>query len=131
MIDEFRQIIHDNPEYFGLLTFFLGVILGHCLTLIRDKRKEFNDAILPIRTWLLSEVHEPSPYRKLPTKIETDTFISTLGYRKRRLFLKAYEKQNIERDNVLFKDSFGQAFYKDNTKIVQALEECLKYTKRK
>ena len=131
MFEEFQLIIHGNPEMFGFLTFFLGAGFGHWLTLSRDKRKEFNDAALPIRTWLLNEVNEPSPYQKMPTKIEIDTFVSTLGFIKKALFLKAYEKQGLERKNAQFRDGFGQALYKDNTKIIQSLESCLKYTNRK
>ena len=131
MPEQLMLIIHSNPELFGLLTFFLGAVFGHWLTLLRDKRKEFNDAALPIRTWLLSEVDEPSPNRKIPAKIEIDTFVSTLGFIKKALFLKAYEKQGLERKNAEFRDGIGQVLYKDSAKIIQSLESCLKYTKRK
>ncbi len=40
----------------GLITFFLGLILGHRLSLGRDKRKEFNEISAPIRLALLQQI---------------------------------------------------------------------------
>jgi hypothetical protein len=131
MFENLGAFINENAGIFGLLTFFLGTVFGHWLAVFRDKRKEFNDAAPPVRTWLLNDIQKPSPDRNPPTKIELDTFVSNLGIVDRIKFLKAYEKQNLDRENTKFRDGFGQVLYKDSSKIIQSLESCLKYTKRK
>ena len=102
-----------------MLTFFVGTGFGHWLTLSRDKRKEFNDAVLPMRTWLLNEIQKPSPYENPPTKIEMDIFLSKLGVLKRFLFKRYYQKQNLEREKAKIKDSWGQVSYSDSLKIIE------------
>jgi len=62
----------------SFLTFLLGLILGHWLALGRDKRKEFNEAVAPIRNWLLTEQNGPSPYNKRPSLHEIDLFLHYL-----------------------------------------------------
>ena len=49
-----------EPNLFSLLTFLLGLFLGHRLTLWRDRRKEFNDIAQPIRDVLLKERENPT-----------------------------------------------------------------------
>ena len=123
--------IRTNTELFGLLTFFVGLGLGHWLALGRDKRQEFNDAALPIREWLISEIKNPSPYASSPSDIKLDTFIQCLPVWKRRGFRSAYEEQMQERQKALTRDSFGGASYAEGGRIVEALRRCLPYTERK
>ncbi len=55
-----------------LLTFLLGVLLGHRTALGRDRRKEFNEACDPVRAWALAEAKGPSAYRAAPGLVEWD-----------------------------------------------------------
>jgi len=52
----------------SLLTFFLGLILGHWLAIVRDKRKEFNKAVTPVRNWLLRAKDSPNPSTRWPSE---------------------------------------------------------------
>jgi hypothetical protein len=108
----------------GLVTFFLGLFLGHRLSLSRDKRKEFNDASAPIREWILHEIdltgfacyNNPEP-----DIIKLDTFIHCMPWWERRCFKRAYAKQKSERNKV----------DRDNDTVIKHLHVCLSYTNHK
>lgn len=129
--EQIQPIIRSNAELLGLLTFFIGLGLGHWLALGRDKRREFNDAALPIREWLLSQIQRPSPMSRFPADIDIDLFIQCLPIWKRRGFSSAYEKQKQEREKAISRDSVGGVFYAENGAIIEALRICLPYTERK
>lgn len=86
----------------SILTFLVGLLLGHRLQLQRDRRKEFNVAAEPIRQWalLLREADHHPPNK--PSKVESDAFAQVIGG-KRSSF------QEIERSyDVIVKDAFRQ-----------------------
>jgi hypothetical protein len=115
----------------GLITFFLGLILGHRLSLGRDKRKEFNDAAAPIREWILYEIDlfDTSAYNNPePDIIQLDIFVNCLHWWHRKRFRDVYEKQKNARNKIYQKDGM---FYRDNEAIVKYLHACLSYTNRK
>ena len=114
-----------------LLTFALGLLLGHRTALWRDRRKEFNDAAKPVRAWLVAELDKPSPYRKRPGSAEVDQFVSCLGRRHRKRFLAAWQRQDDERKGATYQDACGQVFYRDTAGIEAALRECLRLTERR
>lgn len=126
-----QSIIRANGEMFGLLTFFVGLGLGHWLALGRDRRREFNDAALPVREWLLRQIKRPSPISNAPTPIELDRFIQCLQPWRRRGFCMSYKKQEREREKALTRDQVGSIVYNEETPIVLALRKCLSYTNRK
>ena len=120
-----------EPYIINFLIFFLGLFLGHRLNLGRELRKEFNDAAIPIRKWILDEIKNPSPYFKSPTDIELDTFVHYLPWWKRGGFNKAYARQKDEREKATARDSIGGVFYNDNKHIIKALHECFSFTNRR
>jgi hypothetical protein len=120
-----------EPYLFSFLTFVLGLVLGNRLAIGRDRRKELNDATQPIRRWLINEALEPSTNRKRPSIEEIDTFTNCLPFWKRRGFRKAYEHQERERTKVQAQDSFGALFYENTQSIIEAVNACLPYTKRR
>lgn len=81
-----------DPILLCLLTFFLGVGLGHWLSLGRDKRKEFNDAARPIRKFLLEATEYPSPFHTAPSRSEVDAFSIKLSKSQRRRFIALYNQ---------------------------------------
>lgn len=84
----------------SLLTFGLGIFLGHRLTLWRDRRKEFNQAATPIRRWLIDLAECPSPLQRQPSTIEMDAFLNRLSRRKRAKFQSILEQYHRELDSV-------------------------------
>ena len=117
---------------FSAVSFLLGLWVGHTFALWRDRRKEFNDASIPIRTWLLAEIDSPSLHRPIPTAIEMDTFLSYLRFWQRTHFLRAYQQQNEERRKAWQQEPrYGSVSYSDVTLIKKYLRVCLPYTQRR
>ena len=119
----------QNP-LLSLLTFFVGLLVGHRTALWRDMRKEFNDAADPVRAWLLGEQREPSAYRRGPGIVEIDRLVQRMHFWRRKGFLAAWQRQQQAREKAMYKDSYGQARYSDTAAIMAAVDECLAYTRR-
>lgn len=51
-----NELIENNPYIYGILNLLIGGLVGHKLSIIRDKRKEFNDVAFPIRQELESQL---------------------------------------------------------------------------
>ncbi|MCO7469515.1 hypothetical protein NJG16_05530 [Stenotrophomonas maltophilia] len=68
-----------TPFMWSALSFFLGLLLGHWLALGRDKRREFNEAAVPIRRWAARHVADPrNNSGERPTDAEIDVFSQRL-----------------------------------------------------
>ena len=77
----------------GIITFLLGLFLGHRLTLGRDKRKERITASKPIRTWIIKRKKSPTPNHQ-EDKIndcDLDNYLLTLSTTDRNKFKKIYD----------------------------------------
>lgn len=131
VLQDIHDLVKENAELFTALGFFVGLLLGNWLALGRDKRREFNDAALPIREWLLGQIKNQSPIVRSPAEIELDLFTQCLPFWSRRGFRRAYEKQKQEREKAIARDSIGGVFYSESGPIVEALRRCLPYTERK
>lgn len=115
----------------SLLTFFLGLVLGHWLAIGRDKRKEFNDAVVPVRNWLLRAKDAPNPYAKWPSDEELDRFIHYLRSWQRAPFRKHLSRYRELHNTQQVQDSYGQASYRSTTEIRCELIKLFKYTGRR
>ncbi len=116
----------------SFLTFLLGLLLGNWLAIGRDKRKEFNDAVAPIRSWLLMQRDELSPYNKSPSRNEIDLFVHCLKPWQRASFRRHLENYRAACQNAMYQDAAGQAFYRNDVpELHQELAFLLKYVDRK
>lgn len=113
----------------GGLSFLAGLFLGHRLAIGRDKRREFNDAALPIREWLLKEI-ESVGWRR-PSEIEIDTFEACLSAWQRRRFVAALQAYRSEFTAQTRQDGSGGLYFENEEPIKQLARSCLKYTKRR
>jgi hypothetical protein len=114
----------------GLVTGLIGLLIGNRMAIGRDRRKEFNSLIEPIRILLLRERERPTPYSTIPDKIDFAVLRDRLTLRKRRAFdraLENYQKSKSEENQV--RDQLGSVFYKDETLIIHSIEELLKIIK--
>lgn len=115
----------------SILTFLLGLILGHWLAIGRDKRKEFNEAVAPVREWLLRAKDSPSPYTGWPSEQELDRFMHYLRPWNRRSFQKRLSHYRELHHSQQVQDSYGQASYQNDTEIRHELSELFNYTGRR
>lgn len=118
-----------EPNILSLLTFCLGLILGHRLTLWRDKRKEFNDISQPLRDILLKERGYTSPNASGIGIIDADTLESVLPFWKRRAFRNSWDAYKQSK-NETWQDSCGQPFYTHPENIILHIDNILSYTRR-
>jgi len=130
-----HEFVQANVGLAGLVlatvTSLGGFLLGNHLALGREKRKEFNDAALPIRAWALRELDGPSPYTKPPTREQIDLFIGCLHAWSRSGFRRAYQAQQQARERAEYQNSVGEVLYRDTTEIRKCVQACLPYTARR
>lgn len=114
----------------SLLTFFFGLLIGHHTALLRDLRKEFNEAAAPVREWLLKEAERPSVMgvHSAPCVVEIDRLVLRLHWWQRKGFLSAWEQQRAARKQPLLYGPMGGAGYTNPEAVTAALKACLTYT---
>jgi hypothetical protein len=114
----------------AVVSFAVGVAVGwsgHWLALRRDKRKEFNDAALPVRQWLLGHAKCPDVYADRPSAIQLDRFESYLSRGKRTRF--EAELRNLEAMLQDFhSDKYGQPILNDPASLQESAEKLLPFT---
>lgn len=115
----------------NLLTFLLGLVLGHWLAIGRDRRNEFNAALRPIRNWLLIDIDSPSPYTPWPSPIEIDTFIACLPPWRRRGFRNAIQKHHEAHLLYQTQTGSGSVQYTDLDALRATLRDCMRYAQRR
>jgi len=115
----------------NLFRFAADLLLSHRLSLGREKRKEFNEAVQPIRSFFLAEYEAPSPYRKLVTREELDLFLQVMPTSERLGFCIALERFKQSKKAVETRDNYGGVLYTDTSDIKEAALHVLSYTNRK
>jgi hypothetical protein len=83
-------------ELLSLLTFLLGLVLGNWLAIGRDKRQEFNEAVSPIRRWLIEEMKRPTSYGPWPSDHEVDRFAHCLSAWHQARFKALHQSKQIQ-----------------------------------
>ena len=113
----------------GFACTLIGFLLGNWLAIGRDRRKEWNDLINPVRVILIKELTSPGIFEgvdaislaliceRLP-KWKTESFTRAI-----EAYGKSRGKENIGRDDM------GGWFYKDKALISHAAINLLEYLK--
>jgi len=111
-----------------IITFVLGGFLGHWLAVVRDKRKEFNEAAQPIRAFLLSQEEALYPAENQPSLPEWDTFEACLSRRRRQRFLKALKEY---REYHTGTGAYGMVPYPNPEPVHDCVRRLLRFTERR
>jgi hypothetical protein len=112
----------------SLLTFFLGLFIGHRLTLARDRRREFNQIVEPLRPGILDEAEAPNPMRLVINRHQADAIACRLCWGRAERFLKACHEYWDAHDKH-DKDDLGQPLYRNPEPVRQAVKKLLEYVK--
>ena len=115
----------------SILTFLVGLIVGHRFALFRDKRKEFNDAAAPIRFWaieLQKPKHFPAPK---PQDFEIDTFLQHLSGRQRKAFNAFLQEYDVAVAKATKIDSINSTYYDDLSGLKSIGQKLMGITSRK
>ena len=83
----------DNAFFLSFLTFLIGLIVGHRFALFRDKRKEFNEACVPLYVQLSNGI-TTSNTSAYPEKLQLELFTSHIPYFKKRSYKVAVHNFN-------------------------------------
>jgi hypothetical protein len=130
MWDFFQQII--KHPFFGFVWGLIGFLIGNRFALDRDKRKEFNNLIEPLRHDLICVRNHPSSEIKGCWMITATLIREKLPIWKRKGFdrvVENYNKSKSEENRIL--DHMGGFTYKDKARIVHAANSFLRYLKPK
>lgn len=113
--------------FLAFLTTLLVAFIAHRLTIGRDRRKEFNDIVIPIRNRLLDESRSPHPMRAVFQGNDFDNLLICLPHWRRsglRNAFSIYEK--AKQDNAA-RDSYGGVYYAIPANVSNAAKSMLKY----
>lgn len=113
-----------------VLTFFLGLVLGHWLSLGRDRRKEYNDALEPVRALILDISRCPSPNSKRPSATQLDALEGRMGVLRRKRWRVSWENL-LTQLRATEQDAAGQPLLRSPEAAQKAAEKCLTQLKLK
>ena len=117
---------------FTLVGALAGYLVSNRLAISRDKRKEFNDLINPIRRELLAIRNNPRSNLTGSYGITLSLICEKFPIWKRQSFKMAiynYEESKGSENINLNIDGMGEWAYKDTERIVHAADDLLKYLK--
>ena len=113
-----------HPIFLSSLSFLSGVLIGHWIALGRDKRREFNAIVEPIRRRLVIDLE--SPPGRMPNAVELDRLDPYLWPWQRRRLRDAIERHTQcyrERQRV---DGYGDVSYRDPEAITTLIAVVLR-----
>lgn len=130
MWDFIQQII--KQPFWGIVWGLVGFLIGNRFSLNRDKRKEFNNLIEPLRHDLIGITNHPNSKIQGSWMITATLIREKLPIWKRKGFDKAIVNYNKSKsDENMQRDNMGGFTYKDTKRIVDAANEFLRYLKPK
>ncbi len=126
----------EESIYIPLLTFLVGLFVGHRFALARDKRKEFNEACVPLFEKLYNGVQSRNT-SFFPDNLQLELFSSYVSFYKRYFYKKAIIRlsDSLKADREAFKwnpyDAEMQLEKDYESQSFQSAEKIMKYLKRK
>lgn len=108
-----------------ILTFLIGLVVGHWFAIHRDKRKEYNELIAPLRKKVASEAFDPSTSIIAITRHDADAIGARLNIVRNFKFMKACERYWKAKEGKQ-QDKLGQPFHTDENAVRDAAKKLLK-----
>lgn len=127
-------MIDPDTYLIPLLTAFLGFFVGNKLAIGRDKRKEFNEVAIPIRTSLIRQLEALQAEKQCFVNISTEDRVVLECYISRfkiKGFRKAVAEYKIAQQKYGYQDRGGQFIICDTSGYVSATSKLLQYVKPK
>lgn len=124
----------ETTAAFSLISALVGYLVGNRLAIDRDKRREFNDLIDPIRRELMGVKKHPTSNLTGTWGITLSLISEKLPFWKREAFNNAVEnyKKSKNSENINMNvDGMGGWSYKDTEWIVHCVDNLLTFLKPK
>lgn len=108
-----------------VFTFLLGLVVGHWLAIHRDKRKEYNELVTPLRKKISSEADHPSAMIIAISRHDADAIGARLNWLCNIYFMEACERYWKAKEGKK-QDNLGQPFHTDEDAVREAAKQLLK-----
>ena len=130
-LEQLHKVIQSYPEMFGILMFLCGALLGHWLSIGRDKRKEFNELADTIRSRFEKQAANPSIYNKTLAD-DVALLRHHMTRKKQQKYDKAIEnyKAAIGEANHSF-NAAHEVFYTNKELVAQAAQAIVNFLPRR
>lgn len=116
----------------SLIAFLVGLFLGNRLAIDRDKRREWNDLIEPVRAILFEERQTLSPVCEKPTVVAIERIREKFFLWKRRRFDMAVQQyQESTAENNMAQLSWGVLAYRNEQAVLHAINDLLFFLRPK
>jgi hypothetical protein len=116
----------------SLLTGLIGLLVGNRLAIDRDKRKEFNSLAKPIRTLLMREGENATPFSESTDRVTFMLYREQLPFWKQKVFDLALQNyRNSKGEQNQKRDAMGGVSYKNQTIVVENINRLLKFIEPK
>ncbi|MDP2759460.1 MAG: hypothetical protein Q8O64_03510 [Sideroxyarcus sp.] len=128
-LQTFIDLINANGVVVSLVTFLLGLLLGHWLRIEGDKRKEFNEVALRIRVALKSSLSGDGHCHAGVKREDMELFSHLLRWWQRGGFTEAWALYEAECKNCQTQDPvYGSVVYQKTERLEKLLQDVISFT---
>lgn len=130
MLSEIDTFASAHPWLLSAGALILGALLSHRYSLARDKRKEFNAVIDPVRVELRRQLRNVSPMDAIPKGF--DAIEDRLFWFRQAGFRRAVDEYKQARQQQCVQDATGSITgYSRTDRIQNAIRTLLRYMGRR
>lgn len=128
-LQTFIDLINTNVAVVSLVTFLLGLLLGHWLRIEGDKRKEFNEVALRIRVALKSSLSGDGHCHAGIDPKDMELFSHLLRWWQKSCFTKAWASYEDECKNCQTQNAvYGSVEYQKTERLEKLLQRVITFT---
>jgi hypothetical protein len=128
-MQDFHEFVQSiNPVLMGALGFLAGTLVGNWIAIGRDRRREFNDAVKPMRAHIISVRDRPHAMQGLLLSGSEIDFIQhhMRPFRWRR-FMRAVKDYERCHDQQAVQDETGAYSYVNPAAVSACASNVLRY----